>query len=219
AAVLKVTADGTITSPVLRGIWVLDRLLGQPVPPPPANVPAIEPDIRGATTIREQLDKHRADASCAVCHAKMDPPGFALESFDPIGGWRGRYRAASEAVQEHIEVVMPLTFDFNAVQRDASLRRPMKSTVGLGPAVDASGQLPDGRAFADFNEFRRHILARPEQVARALAGHLLTYATGVPPQYADRAALDALVRASAGKGYGLKSLVMEVVASSLFQRQ
>ncbi len=94
ASVLKVTANGTTSSPVLRGVWVMERILGLPVPPPPPGVPAVEPDIRGATTIREQLAKHRNSESCAGCHAKIDPPGFALESFDVIGGWRERYRAA-----------------------------------------------------------------------------------------------------------------------------
>src|ERR1700730_522589 len=88
ASVLKVTANGTSTSPVVRGAWVLDRILGTPPPRPPAGVPALEPDIRGATTIREQLAKHRQIASCASCHTQIDPPGFALESFDVIGGWR-----------------------------------------------------------------------------------------------------------------------------------
>ena len=86
AAVLKVTADGTSTSPVLRGKWVLEKIIGKPPAPPPPNLPAIEPDIRGTTTPREQLAKHSQHASCAGCHAKIDPPGFALESFDVIGG-------------------------------------------------------------------------------------------------------------------------------------
>ena len=90
ASVLKITANGTTTSPVPRGAFVMDRLLGQPPDPPPPNIPAIEPDVRGAKTIREQLDKHRSDVSCAACHARMDPPGFALESFDVIGGVRDR---------------------------------------------------------------------------------------------------------------------------------
>src|SRR5262249_41113236 len=81
ASILKVTANGTYTSPVLRGTWVLERILGTPPPPPPEGVAAVEPDIRGATTIRAQLAKHRQVASCASCHAKIDPPGFALESF------------------------------------------------------------------------------------------------------------------------------------------
>src|SRR5207253_5813133 len=92
ASVLKVTANGTTTSPVTRGAWVLDRILGTPPPRPPADVPALEPDVRGATTIREQLAKHRQAASCAACHSRIDPPGFALESFDVIGGWRDYYR-------------------------------------------------------------------------------------------------------------------------------
>src|SRR5258708_39679816 len=96
ASVLKVTANGTTTSPVLRGVWIMERILGDPPPAPPPGVPAVEPDTRGATTIRQQLDKHRAVQSCAVCHAKIDPPGFALENFDVFGGWRGRYRSTQE---------------------------------------------------------------------------------------------------------------------------
>ncbi|MBC8291094.1 MAG: DUF1592 domain-containing protein, partial [Planctomycetes bacterium] len=92
ASVLKVTANGTTTSPVLRGVWVMENILGQTNPPPPDNVPAVEPDIRGATNLREQLAKHRDSDSCAVCHRKIDPAGFALENFDVIGGWRDRDR-------------------------------------------------------------------------------------------------------------------------------
>ena len=91
-SVLRVTANGSNTSPVVRGVWVSERLLGLPIPPPPASVPAIEPDIRGATTIREQLAKHRSDDSCAGCHTKIDPAGFALENFDAAGQWRDVYR-------------------------------------------------------------------------------------------------------------------------------
>ena len=98
ASVLKVTANGTTTSPVLRGHWITERILGLETPPPPPTVKAVEPDIRGAVTIRQQLEKHRADASCASCHSKMDPPGFALEGFDVMGGYRERYRAVSEKV-------------------------------------------------------------------------------------------------------------------------
>jgi hypothetical protein len=90
-AILKVTANGTTTSPVVRGVWINERILGERVPPPPPDVPAIEPDIRGTTSIRDQLAKHRSIESCAACHRKIDPPGFALENFDPAGAWRDRY--------------------------------------------------------------------------------------------------------------------------------
>jgi hypothetical protein len=91
ASLLKVTANGTTTSPVVRGAWAIENLLGIHVPPPPP-VPAVEPDLTGATTLRQQLDKHRSVKSGASCHSKIDPPGFALESLDAIGGWRAWYR-------------------------------------------------------------------------------------------------------------------------------
>jgi hypothetical protein len=91
ALFLTASANGVDTSPVVRGIYVLEKLLGYTPPPPPPNVPEIEPDIRGAKTIREQLAKHRSVATCAECHRKIDPLGFALENFDAIGGWRDEY--------------------------------------------------------------------------------------------------------------------------------
>jgi len=90
-AFLTASANGVDTSPVVRGIYVLEKLLGYTPPPPPPDVPAIEPDIRGAVTIREQLEKHRKNATCAECHRKIDPLGFALENFDAVGGWRDEY--------------------------------------------------------------------------------------------------------------------------------
>ena len=90
-AILKVTANGTTTSPVVRGVFVGERLLGLEIPPPPANIPAVEPDIRGAVSIRDQLEKHKNSETCAGCHVNIDPGGFALENFDPIGLWRTKY--------------------------------------------------------------------------------------------------------------------------------
>lgn len=91
ASVLTVTANGIDTSPVVRGVWLLENILGTPPAPPPPDVEPIDPDVRGATTIRDQLEKHRSVATCNDCHRRIDPPGFALENFDPIGGWRQSY--------------------------------------------------------------------------------------------------------------------------------
>lgn len=91
ASVLSVSANGVETSPVKRGVWLLEKLFGTPPSPPPPNVPPIEPDIRGATTVRQQLEKHRSLQACADCHSKIDPLGFALEAYDPIGHFRSAY--------------------------------------------------------------------------------------------------------------------------------
>ena len=90
-AFLTASANGVDTSPVVRGIYVLEKLLGYSPPPPPPDVPVIEPDIRGAVSVRGQLEKHRENITCAECHRKIDPLGFALENFDAIGGWRNDY--------------------------------------------------------------------------------------------------------------------------------
>ncbi|MGA0133340.1 MAG: DUF1592 domain-containing protein [Opitutales bacterium] len=91
AAVLTVSANGVETSPVTRGAWISENILGIKPPPPPDVVPAIEPDVTGATTIRQRLAKHSTDRACAECHRKIDPLGFSLESFDPVGRLRATY--------------------------------------------------------------------------------------------------------------------------------
>lgn len=91
AAVHTVSANGIETSPIVRGIYILENILGTPPPKPPDEVPELEPDTRGATSIRDQLVKHREIKTCAACHMRIDPFGFALENFDPIGRWRTKY--------------------------------------------------------------------------------------------------------------------------------
>ena len=194
-SVLKVTANGTTTSPVIRGAWVLERILGTPPPKPPADVEAIEPDIRGATTIREQLAKHRNVESCASCHSKIDPPGFALESFDVIGGWRENYRALT-----------------NGGEKDSQGRR-----VRPGPAVDPSDALPDGRRFRNIDEYKKLILEDKDQLARCLAEKLLAYSTGAAPAKADQPHIETIVRNLREKSYGFRSLIHEITQSTIFQ--
>ncbi|MSR58515.1 MAG: DUF1592 domain-containing protein [Planctomycetaceae bacterium] len=199
AGVLKVTANGTSTSPVARGAWVLDRILGTPPLPPPENVAALEPDIRGTTTIREQLAKHRQIESCASCHAQIDPPGFALESFDVIGGWREHYRTSGNG--------QPVIVDGRTMHY---LR---------GPKVDPTGVLPDGRAFQNIDEFKQLLLADKDQFARALTVKLVTYATGAAPSVADQPQIESIVRKVRAQNYGFRSLIHEIVQSDLFRRK
>jgi mono/diheme cytochrome c family protein len=198
AAVLKVTANGTTTSPVVRGAWVLDRILGAPPPKPPTDVPAIEPDVRGTTTIREQLAKHRQAAACATCHAKIDPPGFALESFDVIGGWRTNYRTTGTGKEVKVDGRRVLYLE--------------------GKKVDPADEF-EGNTFADIDELKKLLLKDKERVARALAGKLVTYSTGAAPTAADTPAVGEILRRSREKDYGLRTLVHEVVQSELFREK
>jgi hypothetical protein len=204
AAILKVTANGTNTSPVLRGVWVLDRILGQPPLPPPAGVPAVEPDIRGATTIREQLSVHRADAGCRGCHARIDPPGFALESYDVIGGYRTQYRVVTERENWVRNRVGPLARFLAAWQ------------YGQGPDVECAGELVDGRTFAEIDEYRELLLNDTRQIARNVAGRLVTYGTGSPVSFGDWQEIDRILDRTADTEYGLRSLIHAVVESELF---
>jgi hypothetical protein len=125
-AVLKVTADGSVTSPVVRGVFVNERFLGQHIDPPPPNIPAIEPDIRGAVSIRDQLEKHRDSMSCASCHARIDPAGFALEEFDPVGNLREFYGRPGKSAKIDSSGTTPEGHDFRNFSewRDQQLSQP-----------------------------------------------------------------------------------------------
>ncbi len=103
AAVLTVSANGVETSPVTRGAWVSENILGVKPPPPPDVVPAIEPDVSGTTTIRERLAKHSTDRACSECHRKIDPLGFSLEAFDPVGRWRVTYAKPKKGAAPKID--------------------------------------------------------------------------------------------------------------------
>lgn len=200
ASVLKVTANGTTTSPVLRGYWVTERILGYQIPPPPP-VPAVEPDIRGAVTLRQQLEKHRNDASCASCHSKMDPPGFALESFDVMGGWRERYRAVKEGIQPESGIGL----------------NGQSFAFYYALPVDCAGELPDGRAFKDIREFKSLLLQDEGSLARNLVKQLITYATGAPVRFSDREEVERIVGRSSSHQFGMRTIVHEIIQSDVFQ--
>ena len=202
ASVLKVSANGTNSSPVLRGVWINERILGKHPAPPPPGVPGVEPDIRGATTLRELLAKHRNSESCQSCHEMIDPPGFALESFDPIGGWRENFRSIGEG------------------------EKPTEKWAGdkgiryrIGPPVDSSGQLQDGRRFANYPEFRDLIAADRALLAKAFLTKLLTFATGREMGFSDRPEINALVAKAGESGYGLRDLILLAATSEIFRHK
>ncbi|MEM9016307.1 MAG: DUF1592 domain-containing protein, partial [Verrucomicrobiota bacterium] len=198
-SVLKVSANGTNTSPVLRGVWINERILGKHPAPPPPGIPGVEPDIRGAETLRSLLDKHRNSESCQACHEMIDPPGFALESFNPIGGWRDYFRSLGQGEKPDQKW---------AGSRNIRWR--------VGPAVDASGTLQDGSPFSGFREYRDLIAEDEDQLAKALLTKFLTFGTGREMGFSDRPEINRLVATSQENGHGIRDLILLAVTSDIF---
>ena len=200
ASILKITANGTTTSPVPRGNFVLANLLGRPAPPPPPGIGNLEPDTRGTKTIRQQLDAHRNSRECASCHRKIDPPGFALESFDPIGGFRTHYRVSGGEVKRGVFTVA--------------------APFRLGRPVDPSGVTSEGDTFSGIGEYKQILLRNEvDQVARHLAARLLVFSTGAEIEFADRDAVERIVARGRKQGHPITTMIHEVVHSDLFRRR
>ena len=200
ASVLKVTANGSNTSPVVRGVWILERIRGTPPPPPPPGVPAVEPDIRGAVTIREQLEKHRSDSACAACHAIIDPPGVALESFDPVGRFRERYR-----------VLNPKLADLKP--GDQRIR------YEEGLPVDPAYELSDNHRFEDIRELKQIYCGNERDIVRNFVDRLLVYATGATSTFADQSAIEEITDRTEPAEFGVRTIIHQVVQSQLFRQR
>ncbi len=188
ASVLTVSANGVDTSPVTRGVWVLENILGITPPPPPDEVPAIDADVRGALTIRDKLAAHSKDPACYVCHRNMDPLGFALETFDPIGRWRLKYPNSK------------------GKGKDSAAK------------IDASGKLPSGETFQDFRELKQVLVQhRTDLFARNLIEKLLAYTTGRHMERIDQYEVDDILQRVKTSNYGLKTMITEVLTSKIFR--
>ncbi|MCM8534810.1 MAG: DUF1592 domain-containing protein [Lentisphaeraceae bacterium] len=205
SAIHKVTANGASTSPVVRGVWILERIMGIHPPPPPTSVDGIEADIRGTKTVLDQLEKHRESKACASCHQLIDPPGVALECFDVIGAWRTNYRnlnveKASKRIKFFPNAPLPIVYE-------------------TGLPVVASYELKDGRRFEDINQFKQMFLENPDDIAKNVVEKMITYATGSGISMSDHRDVKAVVGKIREKDYGFRSLIHEVVKSEIFQRK
>lgn len=199
ASILKITSNGTSTSPVVRGAWIMDRLIGQPPPKPPASVPAVDPDIRGAKTIRELLALHAAEESCSACHARFDPVGVALENFDIFGRWRTRYRGLEKG--DPVSGIDRAGHDFS---------------YALTSSVDPRGKLLDGREFQNVRELKTILTANDRQLARNLLHQFTVYSTGTPVRFSDRLEIEEMLDACADDGYRVRDLIHSLVQSRIF---
>ena len=200
ASIMKVTANGTDTSPILRGVWILENIMGVHVPPPPPAVPAVEPDIRGTVTIREQLDAHKKNKSCFGCHSKIDPVGFAFENLDPVGTWRNYYRTLGGKGKH--------------VKTDSEGR---KVYYRVGPDVDAKGKLVTGSQFNGIKEFKNILMQNPSGVISCLSDKMMTYALGRELGFSDRPETDQIKEKLKKENFGLRGLVHQIVQSHLFK--
>lgn len=187
AGVLTVSANGVESSPVTRGVWVSENILGIHPPPPPDEVPAIEPDVSGATTIRERLAKHSTDKTCAECHHKIDPLGFSLEAFDPIGRWRTTYPKPKK--------------------KDAPA--PVIDTTGEFPSGETY------QDFAGFKEILRK--TREDLFIRHLIGEMLSYSTGRLMESPDDFVIQDIHDKAKQQGLGLRTIIAECLTSEIFR--
>ncbi|MEM6915239.1 MAG: DUF1592 domain-containing protein, partial [Verrucomicrobiota bacterium] len=190
ASIMMATANGVDTQPVLRGVWLLENVLGDMVPEPPSDVPAVEPDTTGANSIRELLAKHNASENCISCHKKIDPPGFALENFDPIGRWRDHY-PVYEKVGNRV------------VRKD-------------GLPVDAAGTLKDGTPLGDVTDLKRYLVENIDMFGNCLSKKLLVYATGRDLSFGDKKEVERIVREVREGGNGFQDLIVALILSESF---
>ncbi len=186
-SILTATSYPNRTSPVVRGKWILETLLGSPPPPPPPNVPAL-PEAEGegkVLSMRERLSEHRANPACASCHARMDPLGFALENFDATGKWRT------------LESTGPAD----------KTRNP----------IDARGQLADGTQFDGVKGLRQVLNEHSGEFVYRVTERLLTYALGRGSAWYDAPSIRAVVAQAKKDDYRFSSLLMGIVESPPFQ--
>ena len=196
AAVLAMGSNGEHTSPVERGAWVLRKVLNDPPPPAPANVPALTRLSGKVLTTRERILAHQEDAQCASCHRKIDPIGFGLENFDAAGLWR--------------------TEDsFQARDKDGKLVPNAKTSWVIDPA----GAFHKGPAFRDFNEMRDIVASRTEAFARGITSSLIEYGLGRPCGFSDEELVESIVQRAQKQNFGLREFLHALIQSEAFKNK
>ena len=188
AAILAIGSNGETTSPVERGAWVLRKLLNDPPPPAPPNVPQISRLEGKLLTTRERLLAHQEEPQCASCHRKIDPIGFGLENFNAVGYWR---------------------------TADSYVKPGIGSKEWT---IDAAGAFHNGPSFRSYFELRDLIAAREEDFARGFSEALIEYALGRPYCFSDEDLARRIVAQAKAKNFSLREFFQAIVASPEFHR-
>jgi len=200
AGFLKLTSTDFATSPIHRGAWILKNLYNEKIEPP-ADILINEPDIRGTTTIREAILKHQELESCARCHSKIDPFGFALEFYDPVGRKRSEYRHVEELPVDPDRTMFTKKLKFTKVP------------------IEAAMKLPNGREVRDLPTLKAALMADKESIIKGILGKLVSYAHGREVTLADRPHLETVYRSIARKDFSLRAAIHAIVAHPAFGRK
>jgi len=193
AAVQFMGGNGERTSPVERGAWVLRKLLHDPPPPAPANVPAITRLAGKVLTTHERLLAHQEDPQCASCHRKIDPIGFGLENFDAAGQWR---------TEDSYQAI-----DANG--------KPDPKTKKTWP-IEAAATLHKGPSFKNYHELRDIIASKTDAFSRGFSEALLEYALGRQVGFKDEPLLERMVQNARSKDFPVRDFIHTLVASPEF---
>jgi mono/diheme cytochrome c family protein len=191
ASMLSITSNGTRTSPVKRGTWVLKNILGQDPGLPVANAGDIAPKVPGIdkATVRKRLEIHRELPQCARCHSKIDPLGLALENFDASGYYREQEGFGYKG----------------RIQKE-------------DPPIDAKAKLPNGTAINGASELKKALRAEEDSFLRCLTGKLMTYALGRELTLADQPTVNEISDKVKTQNHRLDALILLIVQSESFQR-
>jgi hypothetical protein len=191
AAILAMGSDGTRSSPVERGAWVMRKILDNPPPPAPANVPQLSRLVGKLLSPREIQQAHMEEPQCAQCHRKIDPIGFGMQNFDAAGKWRDKI----------------------TLQQTAGKRVIKKKAV----QIDPHGQLPDGSPFENFLQFRDQIALKNDQFARSFSEALIEYALGRPYGFSDEGLRERMISQAEKHDGSIREYIMALVQSKKFR--
>ena len=200
AGFLKLTSTDFATSPIHRGSWILKNLYNEKIDPP-ADILINEPDIRGTTTIREAILKHQELESCSRCHSKIDPLGFALEYYDPVGRKRNEYRHVKEIDVKDGETAFQKKIKFTKVP------------------IEAAMKLPNGREVRDLPSLKVALMADKERILKGIIGKLISYAHGREITLADRPHIDEIYTSVAQNDFSLRATIHAIVAHPAFGKK